>query len=96
MKKYAISLRSSTVILMRGLPGSGKSTLVQHLNGLIKAKSGEIFVSFRENPPLVKSGKSFLFFKGKKTVIEKRGRLSLSEEGFDYRALRFKVGLVFQ
>ena len=96
LKDLSLKIRRGSLTAVIGHTGSGKSTLVQHLNGLIKAKSGEIFVSFRENPPLVKSGKSFLFFKGKKTVIEKKGRLSLSEEGFDYRALRFKVGLVFQ
>ena len=96
LKDLSMKIRRGSLTAVIGHTGSGKSTLVQHLNGLIKAKSGEIFVSFRENPPLVKSGKSFLFFKGKKTIIEKHGRLSLSEEGFDYRALRFKVGLVFQ
>ena len=96
LKDLSMKIRRGSLTAVIGHTGSGKSTLVQHLNGLIKAKSGEIFVSFRENPPLVKIGKSFLFFKGKKTVIEKKGRLSLSEEGFDYRALRFKVGLVFQ
>ena len=96
LKDLSMKIQRGSLTAVIGHTGSGKSTLVQHLNGLIKAKSGEIFVSFRENPPLVKSGKSFLFFKGKKTVIEKKGRLSLSEEGFDYRALRFKVGLVFQ
>ena len=96
LKDLSVKIRRGSLTAVIGHTGSGKSTLVQHLNGLIKAKSGEIFVSFRENPPLVKSEKSFLFFKGKKTVIEKKGRLSLSEEGFDYRALRFKVGLVFQ
>ena len=96
LKDLSMKIRRGSLTAVIGHTGSGKSTLVQHLNGLIKAKSGEIFVSFRENPPLVKSGKSFLFFKGKKTVIEKKERLSLSEEGFDYRALRFKVGLVFQ
>ena len=96
LKDLSVKIRRGSLTAVIGHTGSGKSTLVQHLNGLIKAKSGEIFVSFRENPPLVKTEKSFLFFKGKKTIIEKRGRLSLSEEGFDYRALRFKVGLVFQ
>ena len=96
LKDLSMKIRRGSLTAVIGHTGSGKSTLVQHLNGLIKAKSGEIFVSFRENPPLVKSGKSFLFFKGKKTIIEKEGKLSLSEEGFDYRALRFKVGLVFQ
>lgn len=32
MKKHAISLNSSTVVLMRGLPGSGKSTWLRNNN----------------------------------------------------------------
>ena len=62
----------------------------------MKASRGEIWVSFRENPPLLIQEKGFLFRKGKIKKVQKEGRLSFSEEGFDLRALRFKVGLVFQ
>jgi energy-coupling factor transport system ATP-binding protein len=51
-----------------GHTGSGKSTLVQHLNGLIKPTSGEVLVDGQ----------------------------SLSEKTTDLRAIRRKVGLVFQ
>ena len=51
-----------------GHTGSGKSTLVQHLNGLIKPTSGEVLVDGQ----------------------------SLSDKATDLRAIRRKVGLVFQ
>ena len=51
-----------------GHTGSGKSTLIQHLNGLLKASSGAIYY-IGEN---------------------------IYGEGYDMRALRSKVGLVFQ
>ena len=31
------------LIVIEGTDGSGKSTLIQHFNGLIKATSGKIF-----------------------------------------------------
>lgn len=51
-----------------GHTGSGKSTLIQHLNGLIRATSGTIYYD-GEN---------------------------IYQEGYSMRALREKVGLVFQ
>ena len=51
-----------------GHTGSGKSTLIQHMNGLIKPTSGQVL------------------FDGK----------DINEQGFDKKALRAKVGLVFQ
>lgn len=51
-----------------GHTGSGKSTLIQHLNGLLKATLGSIYYD-GEN---------------------------IYQEGYDMRALRSKVGLVFQ
>ena len=51
-----------------GHTGSGKSTLIQHLNGLLKATSG---------------------------IISYNGE-NIYQEGYDMRALRSKVGLVFQ
>lgn len=51
-----------------GHTGSGKSTFIQHLNGLLKASAGNICYN-GEN---------------------------IYQEGYDMRALRSKVGLVFQ
>ena len=51
-----------------GHTGSGKSTLIQHLNGLLRASSGAIYYN-GEN---------------------------IYQDGYDMKALRSKVGLVFQ
>ena len=51
-----------------GHTGSGKSTFIQHLNGLIKASSGRIYYNGED----------------------------IYQPGYDMRALRSKVGLVFQ
>lgn len=96
LKDVSLHIRRGSLTALIGHTGSGKSTLLQHLNGLMKASQGEIWVSFRENPPLLIQEKGFLFRKGKIKKVQKEGRLSFSEEGFDFRALRFKVGLVFQ
>ena len=96
LKDVSLHIRRGSLTALIGHTGSGKSTLLQHLNGLMKTSRGEIWVSFRENPPLLIQEKGFLFRKGKIKKVQKEGRLSFSEEGFDLRALRFKVGLVFQ
>ena len=51
-----------------GHTGSGKSTLVQHLNGLLKGSSGRILFDGQD----------------------------IYEKGYDLKALRSRVGLVFQ
>ena len=96
LKDVSLHIRRGSLTALIGHTGSGKSTLLQHLNGLMKVSRGEIWVSFRENPPLLIQEKGFLFRKGKIKKVQKEGKLSFSEEGFDLRALRFKVGLVFQ
>ena len=64
----SISIEENDFIGLIGHTGSGKSTLVQHLNGLLKPTSGKIY------------------FDGQ----------NISDKDFDIKALRFKVGLVFQ
>ena len=40
----SLTIRSGEFIGITGHTGSGKSTLIQHLNGLNRASSGQIFV----------------------------------------------------
>lgn len=68
LKNINFEIKDGEFIGLIGHTGSGKSTLIQHLNGLIRATSGEIFYN-GEN---------------------------IYKEGFSMKALRSKVGLVFQ
>ena len=68
LKDISFAIEKGEFIGLIGHTGSGKSTLIQHLNGLIKASSGDIY------------------YNGE----------SIYSEGYDMRALRSKVGLVFQ
>ncbi len=64
----SISIEKGEFLGVIGHTGSGKSTLIQHLNGLLRPESGEVL------------------FRGE----------NIWEKGYDRRALRFNVGLVFQ
>ena len=64
----SFSIHEGEFLGLIGHTGSGKSTLVQHLNGLLKPSSGNIY------------------FHGK----------DIHDPEFDRKALRGKVGLVFQ
>ena len=72
LKDVSLHIRRGSLTALIGHTGSGKSTLLQHLNGLMKASRGEIWVSFRENPPLLIQEKGFLFRKGKIKKVQKR------------------------
>ena len=63
-----IKIGAGEFIGLIGHTGSGKSTLIQHMNGLVKPTSGTVY------------------FDGK----------DISDPEFDRKALRAKVGLVFQ
>jgi len=63
-----LSIEDGEIIGLIGHTGSGKSTLMQHLNGLLKPSSGTIDIE----------------------------GLTLTSDKQDLRALRQKVGLVFQ
>jgi len=68
LKNMNLSIADGEFIGLIGHTGSGKSTLTQHLNGLLKASSGDIL------------------YNGE----------SIYKEGYSMKALRSKVGLVFQ
>lgn len=68
LKDVNLKIEDGEFIGIIGHTGSGKSTLIQHLNGLVKATSGGIYYNGQD----------------------------IYEEDFDMKALRSKVGLVFQ
>lgn len=64
----SLTIKDGEFIGLIGHTGSGKSTLIQHLNGLLKATSGKIIIDGED----------------------------IGEKNYDLRALRTRVGLVFQ
>lgn len=68
LKDVCLEIPDGQFVGVIGHTGSGKSTLIQHLNGLMQATSGAIYVD-GEN---------------------------ICQEGYDMKALRSRVGLVFQ
>ena len=68
LKDICLELLHGEFIGIIGHTGSGKSTLIQHLNGLIRATSGTIYYNGED----------------------------IYQEGYDRKALRSQVGLVFQ
>ena len=68
LKDICLEISHGEFVGIIGHTGSGKSTLIQHLNGLIKGTSGAIY------------------YNGK----------NIYQDGYDMRALRSQVGLVFQ
>ena len=68
LKDVNFKVEDGEFIGLIGHTGSGKSTLIQHLNGLIKGTSGAVY------------------YNGE----------SIYQDGYDMRALRSQVGLVFQ
>ena len=68
LRNVDIEVRRGEVVGIIGHTGSGKSTLIQHLNGLLRPQSGEV------------------------RVLD----YDLSDKKADGRALRRRVGLVFQ
>ena len=68
LKDVSFEIPQGQFVGIIGHTGSGKSTLIQHLNGLVKATSGKVI------------------YEGQ----------NIYGEGYDMRALRSQVGLVFQ
>ena len=68
LKDVSLSIESGAFVGVIGHTGSGKSTLMQHMNGLIKPTSGAIILDGED----------------------------LTGDNVDFRAVRRRVGLVFQ
>lgn len=68
LKNINLTVKEGEFVSIIGHTGSGKSTFVQHLNGLIKAQSGKIIID----------------------------GIDITAKKADLRALRMKVGMVFQ
>ncbi len=68
LKDVCLEIPHGEFVGVIGHTGSGKSTLIQHLNGLVKATSGA------------------LYYNGE----------NIYSDGYDLKALRNQVGLVFQ
>ena len=68
LKDICLEIPHGEFVGIIGHTGSGKSTLIQHLNGLVKATDGA------------------LYYNGE----------NIYQNGYDMRALRNQVGLVFQ
>lgn len=68
LKDVNLEIADGEFVGLIGHTGSGKSTLIQHLNGLLRATDGKLYYNGR----------------------------NIYEEGYDMRALRSHVGLVFQ
>ena len=68
IREVGLTIADGEFLAVVGHTGSGKSTLVQHLNGLLKPTSGQVLIDGED----------------------------LNGEGVNRRAVRQKVGLVFQ
>lgn len=102
MESYALrdlnfEVQRGIVTAVIGHTGSGKSTLTQHLNGLLRGSEGDILYRFRDG--LSKAQQDNVGGTegaGKAGGQADRDFVSIYSEGFDMKGLRFKVGLVFQ
>ena len=100
-----LEIKDQSFTAIIGHTGSGKSTLVQHINALLVASDGilqvdsEIVLPTKKQKYVKKLNKER---KSKKTSDEKKARISylldvVSNHGvYKTKALRSKVGVVFQ
>lgn len=63
LRQLSFSVQRGSITAIIGHTGSGKSTLVQHLNGLLRGTEGRILVRFREPIPAGASGFSDIYAK---------------------------------
>lgn len=80
----SLKLEDGEAVGIMGPTGSGKSTLVQHFNGLLRPTSGRVLVDGED-----------LWSRGGDGP-EERGRAARQRRRVDLRAVRRKVGLIFQ
>ena len=103
LKDVSFEIQRGSIVGFIGHTGSGKSTLTQHLNGLLKATEGTIEVKFRDDTDFRKLRKD----QNAKTrkaaqaadavaLVSPDGFLNIYAPEFNMKELRFKVGLVFQ
>lgn len=99
LKNISFDIQRGSIVGFIGHTGSGKSTLTQHLDGLLKATDGQILVKFRDNTGLLKDEKDVKAPKRGEhlePVLAEDGFYNIYAPGFNMKQLRFKVGLVFQ
>lgn len=104
----SLSAEKGEIIGIIGHTGSGKSTLIQHLNGLLKADEGQVFIDGKdiwENPKEInkirfKVGMVFQYPEHQlfdetvyKDIAFGPGNMDLSEEEID-KAVRYSAALV--
>ena len=103
LKDVSFEIQRGSIVGFIGHTGSGKSTLTQHLNGLLKATEGTIEVKFRDDTDFRKPRKDQSAKTRKAAqaadaaaLVSPDGFLNIYAPEFNMKELRFKVGLVFQ
>ena len=84
LEEVSLAIPSGSFFGIIGHTGSGKSTFVQHLNGLLKLPTAE--KKYKEKKANKESAK---------TVLQVGG-FDLTKKTTDFKAVRAKVGMVFQ
>lgn len=88
LKRVSVDIKDHSFLALIGETGSGKSTLVQHLNGLLLPTSGEVQIN---NYMLtIENGKR------KYIDLSKEQKKKYRKKQFEIRNLRKYAGLVFQ
>ncbi len=68
IKNVSLTIREGEFLALIGHTGSGKTTLAQHINGLLKPTKGRVLLDGQD----------------------------IHEKGYDKKAVRRRIGLVFQ
>ena len=87
LKDISFDVQRGSIVGFIGHTGSGKSTLTQHLNGLLKATEGVIEVNFRDNTDLkadVKGKAGSTQYRGGKLISDITSDLKMNPENSYY------------